>query len=92
MLALALRAQIQSRDIFDLKLLLDAGAAKTPLPDNVAAQLTKAIDNAIEVGYDEFAGQVRAYLEPEYQSHYATRKVWTELQEQVIEALEGLKP
>jgi predicted nucleotidyltransferase component of viral defense system len=91
-LALALRAQIQSRDIFDLKLLLDAGTAKTPLPDNVAAQLTKAIDNAREVGYDEFAGQVRAYLEPEYQSHYATRKVWTELQEQVIEALEGLKP
>ena len=43
------------------------------------------------VGYDAFAGQVLAYLEPEYQSHYRQKKVWDALQAQVIEALGGLQ-
>jgi len=88
--ALALRDQVQSRDVFDLKLLLDAGAAQQPLPAAAAIYLATAIDNALAVDYDAFAGQVLAFLEPEYQEHYGTRKAWAALQEQVIDGLEAL--
>lgn len=91
-LALALRAQVQSRDIFDLKLLLDAGAGNAPLPRKVAAELPKAIENAMEIGYDDFAGQVLAYLEPEYRQHYKDKKIWAALQDEVVGALEALGP
>lgn len=91
-LALALRAQVQSRDVFDLKLLLDAGGARQPLPEKTLKQLATAIDQALQVDYDAFAGQVLAYLEPEYQERYGNPKVWSELQQQVIDALAGLRP
>lgn len=88
--ALALREQVQSRDVFDLKLLLDAGGAEQPLPATAAANRAAAIDNALAVDYDAFAGQVLAFLEPEYQEHYGNRNVWAELQEQVVDGLEAL--
>jgi predicted nucleotidyltransferase component of viral defense system len=90
-IALALRSETQARDVFDLKLLLDGGAGKAPLAKDVKVKLTLAVENAMTVGYDAFAGQVLAYLEPEYQSHYRERTVWESLQEQVIESLEGLR-
>jgi hypothetical protein len=89
--ALALREQVQSRDVFDLKLLLDAGGAEQPLPATAAANRATAIDNALAVDYDAFAGQVLAFLEPEYQEHYGNRKAWAELQKQVVDGLEALK-
>ncbi|HPF25322.1 MAG: nucleotidyl transferase AbiEii/AbiGii toxin family protein [Steroidobacteraceae bacterium] len=89
--ALALREQVQSRDVFDLKRLLDAGAAQRPLAATAANHLSAAIDQALAVDYDAFASQVLAFLEPEYQQHYGSRKTWVELQEQVIEALQGLQ-
>jgi predicted nucleotidyltransferase component of viral defense system len=89
--ALALREQVQSRDVFDLKLLLNAGGAEQPLPANACANLSAAIDNALEVDYDAFAGQVLAYLEPDYQEHYRDRKVWAQLQEEVVDGLEALR-
>jgi predicted nucleotidyltransferase component of viral defense system len=88
--ALALREQIQSRDVFDLKLLLDAGGAERPLPATATAHLATAIGNALAIDYDAFAGQVLAFLEPEYQEHYGNRKIWAELQEQVVDGLEAL--
>ena len=90
--ALALREQVQSRDVFDLKLLLDAGGGGKALPAPVAAHLAAAINNAMAVDYDAFAGQVLAYLEPEYQEHYGGRRAWNELQEQVVGGLEALRP
>lgn len=91
-LALALRQQIQSRDVFDLKLLLDAGAAGAAISATAAAQLPAAIEHAMAVDYDAFAGQVLAYLEPEYQEHYRNRQVWEEIQQQVVDALGALQP
>ena len=90
-LALALREQIQARDVFDLKLLLDSGGAEPPLPAKATAKLATAIDHALAVDYDAFAGQVLAFLEPEYQDHYGKRKVWVELQKQVVDGLEALR-
>lgn len=89
--ALALREQVQSRDVFDLKLLMDAGGAEQPLPAAAVANLAAAIDNALAVDYDAFAGQVLAYLEPEYQEHYGNKQAWNELQEQVVNGLEALR-
>jgi len=48
-----------------------------------------AIGKAMTIGFDEFSGQVRAYLLPEYFDHY-DRRVWEELQTEVVEKLEGL--
>lgn len=89
--ALALREQVQSRDVFDLKLLMDAGGAAQPLSPPAAPNLANAIDNARAVDYDAFAGQVLAYLEPEYQDHYRKKQAWTELQDQVVSGLEALR-
>lgn len=89
--ALALREQVQSRDVFDLKQLLDAGGAEQPLPATTAVNLPLAIDHALAVDYAAFAGQVLAFLEPEYQEHYRNRKVWAELQRQVVDGLEALR-
>jgi predicted nucleotidyltransferase component of viral defense system len=89
--ALALREQVQSRDVFDLKLLLDARGAERPLDASTAAYLPTAIDNALAVDYAAFAGQVLAFLEPEYQEYYRHRRVWAELQSQVVDGLEALR-
>jgi predicted nucleotidyltransferase component of viral defense system len=89
--ALALRDQVQSRDVFDLKLLLDAGGAEQPLLATASKHVAAAIENALAVDYDAFAGQVLAYLEPEYQEHYGNDKAWDELQEQVVNGLEALR-
>ena len=89
--ALALRKQVQARDIFDLKLLMDAGGAERPLPATADANLAAAIDNARAAHYDAFAGQVVAYLEPEYQDHFGRKQTWNALQKQVIDGLEALR-
>jgi predicted nucleotidyltransferase component of viral defense system len=90
--ALALREQVQSRDVFDLKLLMDAGGAEKPLPATAARKLAAATNNALAVDYDAFAGQVLAFLEPEYQTHYGNRQAWNELQGHVVNGLEALAP
>jgi hypothetical protein len=71
--------------------LIDAGGAEQPLPATAKANLTAAIENALAVDYDAFAGQVLAYLEPEYQDHYKSKQAWSELQEQVVTGLEALR-
>ncbi|HEY4212860.1 MAG TPA: nucleotidyl transferase AbiEii/AbiGii toxin family protein [Steroidobacteraceae bacterium] len=90
-LALAFRTQTQARDLFDLKLLIDAGAAALGEAERIRSQIPQAIENAMTISYDDFAGQVLAYLEPSYQDHYRTRKVWDEMQEQVVNALQGMR-
>jgi predicted nucleotidyltransferase component of viral defense system len=90
--ALSRRTVTQARDIFDLKLLLDGGAGKEKLPEDVAAEIPRAIENAMTIGFDEFSGQVRAYLAADYQEYYGSRKVWASLQQEVIGALEQCQP
>ena len=89
--ALALRTQIQARDVFDLKLLADAGAAQAPLKKAQIEQLPQAIENAMSIGFEDFAGQVVAFLEPEHQADYGQRAAWEFLQEQVVDTLRELR-
>jgi predicted nucleotidyltransferase component of viral defense system len=90
--ALSRRAVTQARDIFDLKLLLDGGAGQEKLPKDIAAEIPKAVENAMTIGFDEFSGQVRAYLAADYQEYYGTKRVWEALQQQVVDALEKRQP
>jgi predicted nucleotidyltransferase component of viral defense system len=86
--ALSRRTVAQARDVFDLKLLLDGGAGKEKLPAEAAGEIPRAVENAMTIGYDEFSGQVRAYLGDDYQEYYGSRKVWEALHQEVINALE----
>lgn len=88
--ALALRNETQARDLFDLKLLVDAGA-RGPVVESIQKILPAAIENAMSIHYDAFAGQVLVYLEPEYQTHYGSRKIWSQIQDEVVRALETLQ-
>jgi predicted nucleotidyltransferase component of viral defense system len=90
--ALSGRTVTQARDIFDLKLLLDGGAGREKLPAATAKEIPRAIENAMTVGFDEFSGQVRAYLTADYQEYYGSRKVWEGLQQEIVDVLEGLQP
>lgn len=87
--ALALRTQTQARDIFDLNLLLDAHIASREELGAVMQHLRRAVENAMSIGFSDFAGQVVAFLEPEYQEHYGQRAAWDRLQTRVVEALEA---
>lgn len=88
--ALALRNETQARDLFDLKLLVDAGA-RGPVVESIQKILPAAIENAMSIHYDAFAGQVLVYLEPQYQAHYGSRKIWSQIQDEVIRTLETLQ-
>jgi hypothetical protein len=90
--ALSRRTETQARDIFDLKLLLDGEAGREKLPADTAAEIPRAVENAMTIGFDEFSGQVRAYLAADYQEYYGTRKVWEALQHAVVSALEQHQP
>lgn len=90
--ALSRRKETQARDIFDLKLLLDGGAGREKLPADVAAEIPRAVENAMTIGFDEFSGQVRAYLMADFQEYYGSRKVWESLQYDVVSALEQRQP
>jgi predicted nucleotidyltransferase component of viral defense system len=86
--ALSGRKVTQARDLFDLKLLLDGGAGKEKLPSKVIAGIPRAVENAMTIGFDEFSGQVLAFLAAEYQEYYRPRRMWEALQHEVIDALE----
>jgi predicted nucleotidyltransferase component of viral defense system len=87
--ALSRRTETQARDIFDLKLLFDGGANGQGLPDQVKAEVAPAIERSMTIGWDEFSGQVRAYLLPEYFDLY-DRAGWEALQAAVVAKLEEL--
>jgi hypothetical protein len=71
-------------------MLSDAGAAAAPLRKEQLQQLPRAIDNAMSIGFEDFVGQVVAFLEPEHQADFGNRASWETLQEQVVDTLRGL--
>lgn len=90
--ALALRSETQARDVFDLKLLFDTGTAEAAASPETRKLLPEAIEHAIGVEYDDFKGQVVAFLDPAYGDYYGTRKAWNRLQNEVVAALEAIAP
>lgn len=87
--ALADRTETQARDVFDLDLLLRGGAVPTEPPNNVRRKLVAAATKALAVTFDQFAGQVLAYL-PEVEQAAYDPQVWEAAALRVAEALQGL--
>lgn len=81
--ALHSRKETQARDIFDLKLLLDAGAPLPPQKKLPKDDIEQMLQNIASVSFAHFQGQVLAYLEAEYQKHYGSPQIWEQMQNQV---------
>lgn len=84
--ALAGRAETQARDVFDLNLLLDAGASLT---GRRPRGLREARERALDLTFADFKGQVWAFLDPGHQELYATKRSWEEMVLRVVTALGG---
>lgn len=85
--ALAQRNTTQTRDIFDIYLLL-GGASTLPSTNNEIQEKQKkafekhfsqALDNTSSISFNDFRSQVVAFLAPEYQKQYATSECWQQI-------------
>lgn len=86
--ALAGRAEPQSRDVFDLNLLFarpEAGVIRVE-----RAEIARAIEQAMALGFDDYQGAVVAFLEPEQVDALGTLEAWDAMQQHVLERLEAL--
>lgn len=92
--ALASRAAVQARDIFDLHILISRpgeigsspAAAVSDGPD--LAMLRKARDRVYEVGFEMFRDTVLSYLSSEDRKAYDRPEAWDEIRLRVAEFLE----
>lgn len=89
--ALAMRARAQARDLFDLNLLLCSGAVRPAeeIAGMPADLLHEAEERCLAMPFDDFKGQVLAFLAPEQQADYDSAAVWEQMSLRVAEALRG---
>jgi hypothetical protein len=87
--ALAGRSVTQARDIFDLHLLLSEERMQQVRPLLDAATVDMARERVLDLSFDDFKGQVLAYMHPEDQAGYDSPQVWDAMQLRVLERLEG---
>ena len=87
--ALAGRSVTQARDVFDLNLLLQSGAIPTAnTARNLDAELlAQAEERCLVMKFEDFKGQVLAFLTPELQKDYDDPAVWDRIVLNVAEAL-----
>jgi hypothetical protein len=90
--ALAQRAETQARDLFDLDLLLARAGGTLAAAGSTRSLLSRAEERALGLSYDEFAGQVLAYLDPVERAPLASRKAWEAMQLRVATALAEARP
>ena len=88
--ALALRGETQSRDIFDLYLLIGSGN-HFELDEKTTALLEDAKSKAEGVAFEDFKGQVVAYLPEEQQKEYDDASVWDVIVKTVITSMDDYK-
>lgn len=88
--ALAGRGETQARDVFDLAHLKERGARGSSVDRRRRKDLVVACENAMSVSFDDFKGQVVAYMSPHYQDFYGKREVWKRMQEDVVKMLENI--
>ena len=91
MLALANRRQTQARDVFDLYILWLGGHAKPGASASLAVgERDRAMENLLALGYEDYAGQVLDYLEPDDRQRFAGAERWTEIVERSFALLEAV--
>lgn len=87
-IALALRGQTQCRDIFDIHHLTSQGASLSrKLPND---QIQEAIQRCLTLSFGDYKAQVVAYLERGYWAIYDSEAMWTSIQLDVLQYIEGL--
>jgi hypothetical protein len=86
--ALVHRREVQARDVFDLSVLFSRAGEEEADLGLTAALIGRAVERVLELDYEDYMGQVVAYLEPDRTEEFASRPVWESIQLQVIEALE----
>lgn len=79
--ALIGRTSPQARDVFDLDLLMQGLRSLPQLPTDLHSDLEKAIETAMSVSFEDYKGQVVAYLADEYQADFGSKDSWNTLQE-----------
>ena len=87
--ALAGRRVTQARDIFDLHLLLSEERMREARSHLAPAVIVRARDRALDLSYDDFKGQVVAFLDAADQDGYDSPRVWETIQLRVLEILEA---
>jgi predicted nucleotidyltransferase component of viral defense system len=88
--ALASRAAVQARDIFDLHLLIPQGNRRhVPIARLEIEKLRAARERIFEVGFDRFRDTVLAYLSPDDQKGYDAADIWDGVRMQVADFLEA---
>ncbi len=85
--AIVSRVETQSRDIFDLNLLLNSDVDRKISNTRLRKRLHEAESNVLSVTFDIFKSQVLSYLPHEYQRQYDSASVWDDMRLKVIEAL-----
>lgn len=90
--ALATRALIQVRDIFDLYMLSSqfnfSGREEVKLSN---AKIKKAYENIFEISYEQFCDTVVSYLPKEDQEIYNTQSLWDEIKLKTANFIEELQ-
>jgi hypothetical protein len=86
--ALVGRAAVQARDVFDLGVLLGRVPDPRHALEGERAALRAGMERAMDVSFDDYRGQVVAYLHPDHAGMYGSRPAWDALQASVIDALE----
>ncbi|OGT36935.1 MAG: hypothetical protein A3F11_09160 [Gammaproteobacteria bacterium RIFCSPHIGHO2_12_FULL_37_14] len=88
--ALALRRETQSRDIFDLYLLVSSGN-HFELDENTIAMLEDAKSKANGIAFEDFKGQVVAYLPEDQQKEYDDASMWNVIVKTIIASMDKCK-
>lgn len=86
--ALIFRNQTQARDIFDLYHLIGLGTETKIQNKKLLEQLGEAESNALTLSFDDFKGQVLAYLPEDYRSQYDSKAIWENMVLTVINIME----
>ena len=86
--ALAGRSEPQTRDPFDLYLLVTTEAHdKSKVKSATRKKLKAASEKLTQLNYQDYKGQVVEYLEPDYQAQYGGKEYWNLIQEKVLDWL-----
>jgi predicted nucleotidyltransferase component of viral defense system len=85
--ALCFRKTPQARDVFDLHLLVSSGVDIGAMGRQVDVPASDLQARVMDITYEEFAGQVLAFLHPDDQSRYADARTWETMVFAVAEAM-----
>ncbi len=82
--ALIGRNKTQARDVFDLFHLISLNTPKYPLENSEKKEIEKII---LTISFEEFKGQVVAYLPYEYQTRYDDKSIWEQMVLKIIDEI-----